>query len=207
MPTRTGADRDTYRHGDVRRAAIEAGLAQLSSETASPVTLRGTARQIGVAHHALSHHFVDKAGFERALAAAGFESLADQVETTDDAAGFVAAYARFALAHARLYDVMMRQPYAAFEADPTLRAASGRVIGKALAVLAPNAPDAESGRRTVARAWMLTHGGISLHATGVLRMRSDEDFVAELLRIAGLAPDQPEGPQSIWGDHNEEHQP
>ena len=53
-------------------------------------------------------------------------------------------------------------------------------------------------RSYVLRMWMLVHGAIGLHRAGVLRLRSDGDFVAEVLRIAGLAPDSPQPGQSLW---------
>lgn len=199
--------RDTYRHGDVRGAAVAEGMALLTEEPQTPLSLREIARRVGVAHHALNHHFGDKQALERALAAEGFQRLADRVDGSADPAAFIRAYARFALEHRRLYELMMRQPYAMLESDAGLRGAAGRVIAVAVAVFAPDAPDPETARRVVARSWMLTHGGLELHFTGALRMRDDEAFIAELLRIAGLAPNDPEGPQPLWGEPTEEHQP
>jgi AcrR family transcriptional regulator len=203
----TPAEREAYRHGNLRAAALAAGMDVLIGAGDSPLTVREVARRVGVAHHALYHHFADKAALERALAAAGFHRLAEQVERSQDPAEFVASYARFALAHRRLYDLMMAQQYAMLESDPELRAGAGRVIQIALAVFAPDAPDPESARRVVARTWMLTHGGLMLHATGALRLRDDEAFVAELLRIADLAPGDAEGPQPLWGDLTKETKP
>lgn len=207
MPSRPSRVRDTYRHGDVHGAAVAEGMALLAHEPNTPLSLREIARRVGVAHHALHHHFGNKKALERALAAQGFHQLADRVAGAEDPAEFVSAYARFALEQRRLYELMMSQPYGMLETDAELRAAAGRVIAIALTVFAPDAPDPETARRIVARSWMLTHGGLALHATGALRMRDDEAFVAELLRIAGLAPNEPEGPQPLWGDHIKEHHP
>lgn len=197
-------ERASYHHGAVREAALTEGLALLASDDPSALTLREVARRVGVAHHALYHHFADKAALERALAARGFDTLADEVAEVREPAGFIAAYAQFALANRPLYDLMMRQPYGAFESDPELRVAADRVITTSLRVLAPDAPDPETGRRTVMRSWMLAHGGLALHTMGVLRMRDDAAFVGELLRIAGLAPHETEGPQDLWGGSTEE---
>lgn len=204
MGARKGApERGAYHHGELRAAALDEGMAILG-EAGAKLTIREVARRLGVAHHALYHHFADKAAFEAALAARGFDLLADRVESVDDPASFVAEYARFALAHRPLYDLMMAQEYARIETDDELRSGATRVIAAALAALAPDAPNAEAGRRTVARAWMLTHGGLALHTTGVLRLRDDEAFVQELLRIAGLAPHEPEPPQPLWDPHTKE---
>ena len=86
---------------------------------------------------------------------------------------------------------MMARTYEQFETHPALRRAADRV-------LATPGADEEARRREVMRVWMLVHGAIGLHRAGVLRLRSDGDFVAEVLRIAGLAPDSPQPGQSLW---------
>jgi hypothetical protein len=83
----------------------------------------------------------------------------------------------------------MRQSYTGFDGNPTLREAADQVIDIALTVLAPKADTTDQGRRTVMRIWMLAHGGVGLHRSGVLRTRSDAAFVEELLHIAGLSMD------------------
>lgn len=193
-------ERAAYRHGDVRVAAITAGVALLSSKPEVNLSLREVARQVGVAHHALYHYFSDKRALECALAAQGFRMLGEEVASVVGPADFVAAYVAFALRNRPLYDVMMSQPYAMFESDVELRAQARRVIAFAVAAFAAGSADSEAARRTVLRAWMLTHGALALRSTGALRTRDDAGFIAELLRIAGLAPDKPEGPQSLWDD-------
>ncbi len=187
--------RDTYHHGGLKAAALEA--ADRLVETQPDFSLRALAERLGVAHRALYNHFGDRAGLMAELSARGFEALAQAVGRTSSPADFVRAYAGFALARPALYALMMRQTYAGFESVPALRAAADRMIAVSLAVLAPDAPDADSGRRAVMRLWMLVHGGLSLHASGALRTRTDDAFVAELLAIAGLA-EAPPSPQPLW---------
>jgi AcrR family transcriptional regulator len=195
--SRAAAPREAYHHGQLRTAALDAAEALIEQD--ADISLRALAGGLGVAHRALYNHFGDRAGLLAALAARGFERLADAVAGAGSAEAFVRAYAGFALARPGLYALMMRQTYRAFETDPALRVAADRLISVALRVLAPGAPDADSGRRAVMRLWMLVHGGLALHAGGALRTRSDEDFVTELLAIAGLAPASPEPPvQPLW---------
>ena len=160
--------------------------------------MRAIARGVGVAHRALFNHFPDRAAFEAALAACGFERLATALRAAASEQEFVRAYVAFALSQTGLYELMMRQPYAAFETRPGLRAAADQVISAALAILAPSHADPEGARRAVMRLWMLAHGGVSLHRSGVLRLRSDEAFESEFLRIAGLAEPECERPQALW---------
>lgn len=187
--------RETYHHGGLKTAALD--LAETLVEAEPDFSLRALAEKLGVAHRALYNHFGDRAGLLAELSARGFEALAKAVGATQTPADFVRAYAGFALARPGLYALMMRQTYAGFEGVPVLRAAADRMIAASLAVLAPDAPDADSGRRAVMRLWMLVHGGLSLHASGALRTRTDAAFVAELLAIAGLG-EAPASPQPLW---------
>lgn len=188
--------RDAYHHGNLAEAALEDGLRRL--EAGEDLSLRAVAREVGVAHRALFNHFPDRAAFEAALAARGFARLARALREAGSGRAFLEAYVGFALAHAALYDLMMSQSYAAFEGHGALRAAADEAIAASLARLAPHARDAEEGRRIVMRLWMLAHGGVGLHRSGVLRRRTDAAFTEELLRIAGFAPDEPEGGQPLW---------
>ena len=65
-----------YHHGDLRAAAIEAGLTLLEEREADDLGLREVARAVGVSATALYRHFPDKAALLRALASAGLERLA-----------------------------------------------------------------------------------------------------------------------------------
>lgn len=182
--------RDAYHHGDLKAAALAA--AEQLIEVDPEFSVRQLAGQLGVAHRALYNHFGDRAGLLAQLAARGYLQLAAATAGRDGPSGFITAYARFALARPRLYQLMMAQPYSAFERHPDLRAAADRLIAVAVAVLAPDASDADTGRRQVMRHWMLVHGGLALHGAGVLRGRDADGFIAELLAIASLGdPRQP----------------
>lgn len=196
-------ERERYHHGNLAVAAVDAALALVEGETDGRFSLRAVAEQVGVAHRAVAAHFKDRAGLEAAVAARGFQWLCDHLQSGSDQVQFIAAYAEFALQRPALYDLMMRQGYGAFEQHAALRLAADRVIALALDRLAPDNEDATVRRRAVMRLWMLTHGGVTLHRSGVLRGRDKAQFIAELLAIAGLAASEPDTPQELWNELKE----
>lgn len=182
--------RSAYHHGDLAAATVEEALRLIAADPAAKLSMRALADKLGVAHRALYNHFADREALLSAVAARGFERLAGALAAAPDAVCFLAAYVRFALAKPGLYDVMTQRHHARINADPALRLAVDRVIAVALAVLATPDADEDTRRREVMRMWMLAHGAIGLQRAGMLRLRSDEDFVDEVLRIAGLVPPQ-----------------
>jgi AcrR family transcriptional regulator len=192
------AGRRAYHHGDLAAAAVEAALQLIEDDPSAGFSLRALADRLGVAHRALYNHFADREALLVAVAARGFDWLSDSLNHAPDAAGFLASYVRFALDQPGLYGVMMARSYDQFNAAPRLRAAADRMIAIALRQLAVEGTDDDTRRRAVMRVWMLAHGGIGLHRSGVLRMRSDAEFVEEILRIAGLGEHQPQTPQPLW---------
>jgi AcrR family transcriptional regulator len=195
--------RQAYHHGDLAAAAVDAAMRLIEDDASAGFSLRALADRLGVAHRALYNHFADRDALLAAVAARGFHRLSDSLIDAPDAASFLAAYVRFALDQPGLYAVMMARSYDQFNAAPLLRAAADRMIAIALRVLAVDGTDDDTRRRAVMRVWMLAHGGIGLHRSGVLRMRSDEEFVTEILRIAGLAEDVPQPHQPLWSGTSE----
>jgi AcrR family transcriptional regulator len=191
MSANRAPPRDDYHHGNLVEAALAEGLKVL--ERGGDLSMRAIARSVGVAHRALFNHFQDRATFEAALAARGFDSLARALDGAIHPADFVRIYGSFALANAGMYDLMMGQSYAAFDAQPDLRRAADAVISVSLGTLATGIEDREDARRAVLRIWMLAHGGVSLHRSGVLRQRTQAEFLDELLIIAGFGPAAWEG--------------
>jgi AcrR family transcriptional regulator len=73
-------DVPAYHHGDLRQALMDAAEAILLEQGAQAFTLRECARRAGVSHAAPAHHFGDARGLLTALAAAGFDRMADLME-------------------------------------------------------------------------------------------------------------------------------
>lgn len=192
------APRDRYHHGDLRTAGVEAALAMIEGAGGREFTMRAVAETCGVAHRAVAAQFADRAGLEAAVAAAGFGRLCDQLADVGDKAAFLRIFIGFALANPALYDLMMHQPYPAFARDPALRAAADRMIAQSVAALAPQADNATAARRQVMRFWMLVHGGVALHRSGILHGRDDSAFIAEMLVIAELDAAPARLAQPLW---------
>lgn len=192
------AKRENYHHGDLRQAVLRLARRKIEAVGAEAVSLRSLANELGVTHRALYNHFADKDALLAAIAAMGFGELADSLKQASSPAEHLRSYATFALAHRHLYAMMMDRTYRQFENEPDLRAGADRVIAASISVLAPSHANDDERRREVMRHWMLVHGGLSLHGSGVLKARSDEDFVEELLAITGLGSPPASKPQPLW---------
>ena len=104
--------KQTYHHGDLRRALLEAAAEVIEEHGPAGLSLRELARRAGVSHAAPTHHFRDKAGLLTALAAEGYDLLAAEL-TQEWAANHSfleqgVAYVRFALRHRAHFEVMFR---------------------------------------------------------------------------------------------------
>ncbi len=109
-------DRDSYRHGDLRKAVLREATTLIESEGPSAVSMRAVARKAGVTHAAPYHHFPDKASLLRAVAEEGFVALAAAMNqavaaASDPLAELAAsgmAYVEFGLANPGLFRLMFR---------------------------------------------------------------------------------------------------
>lgn len=63
----------SYHHGDLRKALLAAGEAELAEKGVEGFTLRGCAKRAGVSHAAPAHHFKDANALLTALATEGFQ--------------------------------------------------------------------------------------------------------------------------------------
>lgn len=195
--------RENYHHGDLRQAVLDLARKRIDQDGADTLSMRSLAKEIGVAHRAIYNHFADKDTLLSAVAAVGYHGLAGLLGKTKDAPEFVRTYASFALGYRNLYAIMMNRSYAQFENIPTLRAGADAMIATSITVLAPEEGSDDDKRRAVMRYWMLVHGGIGLHSASVLKTRPDEDFINELLAVAGLGSEPDEAPQPLWSTSKE----
>ncbi|MEI8081243.1 MAG: TetR/AcrR family transcriptional regulator [Actinomycetes bacterium] len=112
MPTK----RDTYRHGDLRRAVLQASIELIESDGLSALSLREVARRVGVTHGAPYHYFPDRAALLRAVADEGFTQLgqtmaAEVSSATEPLAELMACgmgYVRFGIDNPGLFRLMFR---------------------------------------------------------------------------------------------------
>lgn len=72
--------RDTYRHGDLRRALLEAGLALAREGGPGAVALREATRRAGVAPNAAYRHFASQQALLQAVRATAMQGVAKSME-------------------------------------------------------------------------------------------------------------------------------
>ena len=73
--------RSTYRHGDLRRALLDAGIALARDGGPEAVVLREATRRAGVVPNAAYRHFVSREALLQAVRAAALSALAVAMET------------------------------------------------------------------------------------------------------------------------------
>jgi len=161
-----------YHHGDLRRAVLRAAAEVIDESGPLAVNLRDLARRVGVSHAAPAHHFGDKTGLLTALAAEGFELLADALgaaRSTTDIYELGTAYVTFALEHYAHLDVMF-QPSLYRSDDPALVESQARAYA-ALRDAVEELPVTRRGddlARAMIGAWSLAHGFAALWSQQIL---------------------------------------
>ncbi|MET8348779.1 MULTISPECIES: TetR/AcrR family transcriptional regulator [unclassified Micromonospora] len=176
-----------YHHGDLRRALLAAAVEAIEEVGPVALSLRDLARRAGVSHAAPAHHFGDKAGLLTALAAQGFDLLAQALTATaDDLLDAGVAYVDFAVRHRAHFEVMFRTEL--YRADDAELVAAQERAGAALrsgvaALPARGAPvDADS---DALAAWSIAHGFATLWLAGALPDRvgdNPSDAAREVLK-------------------------
>jgi AcrR family transcriptional regulator len=164
-------------------AIAESGPAALS--------LRDLARRAGVSHAAPAHHFGDKAGVLTALAAEGYDLLADALleahARTGEFLEVGVAYVRFAIDCRSHFEVMYR-PDLYDPADPAVHVARNRA-GMALysgAATVPGRPADVDTQVAGVAAWSLVHGFASLWLHGALPAELRDDPEAAARTVASV---------------------
>lgn len=175
---------ETYHHGDLRKALLDAGLKMLGTAPVESISLREIARRVGVSAPAVYHHFPDKASLLAALARVGLRQLEDAAAAASDAAGggqpgFFAtgrAYVEFAVANPALFRLVMTL-------DSSLSQQSN-----GLADLMVNAnrfaPEGADVRTYSLQCWSLVHGLAMLFLDG--QVPFDRDLVASVVNVQSL---------------------
>ncbi|MET9952165.1 TetR/AcrR family transcriptional regulator [Streptomyces sp. NPDC006339] len=188
--------RRTYHHGDLRQSVLTAALDVIATEGPGALSLRDLARRAGVSHAAPAHHFKDRTGLLTAIAAQGYDLLADALGEAPDLRERGVRYVRFAAAHPAHFQVMF-QPDLYRADDPDLLAAKERASAELRAgvtglpatgsgttdagTATTTAPDA---RTAGIAAWSLAHGFATLLLThnvaGAVGDRDPGDYFRSL---------------------------
>ena len=179
---------DTYHHGDLRNALLEAVGEIISERGVGAVSLREAARRAGVSHSAPAHHFGDKIGMLTAFASQGFEEFGRRMQAAADeaAAGGVDGqfraigieYLRFAVERQPYFEVMFRSEMHD-NADPALKSISHDSFGVLMGVVEAMDPAELGGAdpmHVAMGAWATVHGLATLWLDGALSQFTDEDL-------------------------------
>ncbi|MCT4356496.1 TetR/AcrR family transcriptional regulator [Streptomyces sp. Je 1-79] len=151
----------TYHHGDLRQAVLTAAVDVISTDGPSALSLRDLARRAGVSHAAPAHHFKDRAGLLTAVAAEGFDLLAEALGEAEDLKDAGVRYVRFATEHPAHFQVMF-QPDLHRPDDPELLAAKERAGDRLRAGVASVDGRGPDPRLAGVAAWSLAHGFATL---------------------------------------------
>jgi AcrR family transcriptional regulator len=187
-----------YHHGSLRPALMTAALGAIAEVGPSALSMRDVARRAGVSHAASAHHFGDKAGLLTALAAQGYQLLADELDAARERTGrFLevgVAYVRFAVDHPAHFAVMFRPDLYSAD-DPAVLAAKVRASAALRGGLeqVPGERTGSDARLAGIAAWSIVHGFASLWLDGALSgLGDDPEPVARA--VAGLLFRPPDGP-------------
>lgn len=126
---------ESYHHGQLRRAVLDAALELIVERGVGGFSMREVARRAGVSHNAPYHHFADKGELVEELAVESFGALTGALrEARAEAAGGPAerlresgvAYVRFAVENPERFRLMFRP-----ELKTGQRPGPGRLSGRA----------------------------------------------------------------------------
>jgi AcrR family transcriptional regulator len=167
-------DKRAYHHGDLRREVLLAAAQMIAEGGPSQLSLREVARRAGVSHAAPAYHFGDKPGLLTALAAQGYDLLADSLATgtgsgADELKEMGVRYVEFAAEHPAHFEVMFRPDLYRAD-DPDLLAARTRARERLDAGVGtlPARLRGEDTRTAALAAWLLAHGFATLWRSGSL---------------------------------------
>ncbi len=79
MAAKPPPKRETFRHGNLPEALIEAAMVRLEADGVEAISLRDLARDAGVNHRAVYRHFPDKLSLLARVAERGWQQLAQRL--------------------------------------------------------------------------------------------------------------------------------
>ena len=172
--------RATYRHGNLKAAALKAATRLVAAAGHEQLSLREVADAVGVAHRSLYNHFADREALLDAVATEAYDRLAAILVKVDTPQDYTAKYVRFALANRALYALMTSRPHATMKHNPPLQIAVHKVITQAMRIFCRDIESPAERRRAVMKVYITLYGGISLYAAGVLDQPNEKALIAEL---------------------------
>lgn len=171
--------RQSYHHGDLKRALTSAALSLVAEKGPKGFTLTEAARRAGVSAAAPYRHFADKAELLAAVAEQGFRALHVALGTAgvrvsdpkDRVVELGRAYVQWAIAHPDHYQVMFGAESLKAE-QPGLAVAGEQAFGDLLDAIVKcqeaRIVEDRDPREVAAPLWSLVHGVASLAIGGQL---------------------------------------
>jgi AcrR family transcriptional regulator len=171
--------RESYHHGNLRQALIEAGLAIVAESGLAALTLRACAARAGVSHAAPTHHFGNLQGLLSELTAIAFRRFhatigAEQAACAQTPRARLAAAARgyliFATGNPDLFRLMFsakRLDWSHQELTDAARAAYAQ-LAETVRPFQRDPGDDEEGFRLRTLVWSTVHGYAHLLLEGYL---------------------------------------
>jgi len=191
-------EKESYHHGDLRKALIEAALILIEEKGVKGFTLKDAARMAGVSTAAPYRHFADKEALLGAILAQGFAAFNQALRTAFESVTeprekileLGVAYIHFALNNPAQFRVMFglnrRRAEAAFPSEREEGASGFELLGEGLRALDPLATP-EQHRDRVLACWSIVHGFVMLHLEGAMSAMVDvRDLEGQMRRTVGL---------------------
>ena len=190
---------DSYHHGDLRQALIDATESLLADKGPEGFSLREVARRAGVSPAAPAHHFGDASGLLTAVATLGFDGLAAALREGEARGGRDPrrrlreqgiGYVAFAMRFPGRFRLMFRDALRAD--DPELRRAGNDAFGvlengvRAAFAIPPGRPLGDKAWTALLALWSAVHGyahlAIAGRFDGLAGKAGREAFVSSTLR-------------------------
>ncbi|MBO0863843.1 MAG: TetR/AcrR family transcriptional regulator [Mycobacterium sp.] len=191
--SRRSADehRDSYHHGDLKRALTDAALSLVAEKGPKGFTLTEAARRAGVSAAAPYRHFSDKDQLLAAAAEQGFLQLHAALTAAIDRARdpkrrlvtLGRAYVRWAVTHPDYYQIMFAAHTVRSEHHGLVSAAAlafDDLLEATTTYLASGTLRGRDSRRLASALWSLVHGIASLSIGGDLDQAGIQDDPAAL---------------------------
>lgn len=162
-----------YHHGGLRPALIAAATALIEESGVGAVSLRETARRVGVSAPATYRHFANKESLLAAVAAEGFRefgaALAAAASGGDDPLSAMGrAYVRFALSRRGVFRLMFGPEIAQRDNYPELKSAADQAFRRLEGGVQNRGRTAQASQLAAIAAWALVHGLAQFFLDGVL---------------------------------------
>ena len=190
---------NTYHHGDLRRALVDAAMLEVERGGIETLSLSAIAKALGVSQPAPYRHFADRDALLTEVVTEGFTMFAAALKAAPRRAKgrealsrMAQAYLRFGLDHPGLYKAMFASHLLPQARDGVaLQATASASFG--LLVAAIEAPDTESAQRMALGVWASLHGIVMLANQGMLQDRLVPIKLEQLVEDA-LPPGEPNQP-------------